>query len=134
MFRKDSLNRWLGLAIFLVAVLAWFVPAGQAQTVEVTVVVDGVAVPGASLTATANIVIQDGSTFQSISWTQTGGAAASINPAAANPTTVTLAAESVFKDHLFQVISEPPIGPDQLPPTSPHRRKNFPEGFRTGSR
>ena len=47
MFRKDSLNRWLGLTIFLVAVLAWFAPVSLAQTVDVTVVVDGVAVPGA---------------------------------------------------------------------------------------
>jgi hypothetical protein len=129
MFRKDSLNRWLGLAIFLAAALAWFVPAGQAQTVNVTVEVDGVAVPDASLTATAVIDIQDGSTLQSISWTQTGGAAASISSAAANPTTVTLGAESVYKDHLFQVISEPPISPDDLPPNVPPPPEEFPGGL-----
>jgi hypothetical protein len=91
MFRKDSLNRrlptgrskkrkrqgpgvrrWLGLVTLLTAALVCFVPASQAQTVDVTVDIDGVAMPGASLTATANIDIQDGSTLVSISWTLTG--------------------------------------------------------------
>jgi len=129
MFRKDSLNRWLGLAIVFVAILLWFVPASQAQTVDVTVEVTGVAVPGADLTATAVIDIQDGSTLQSISWTQTGGAAASINPAAAKTTTVTLAAESVYKDELFHVLAEPPIGPDQLPPNVILPPGEFPGGI-----
>jgi len=132
MFRKDSLNRWLpasrrwlGLVILLTAALAWFVPAGQAQTVNVSI--DGVAVPGASLTATASI--DDGSTILSVSWTQTGGAAASISPADANPTTVTLGAESAFKDELLHVVAEPPIGPDQLPPNVPPPPEEFPGGL-----
>jgi hypothetical protein len=111
--------------ILLTAALAWFVPAGQAQTVNVTI--DGVAVPGASLTATASL--DDGSTIQSVSWMQTGGAAASISPADANPTTVTLGAESVFKDELFHVLAEPPIGPDQLPPNVPPPPEEFPGGL-----
>jgi hypothetical protein len=111
--------------ILLTADLAWFVPAGQAQTVNVTI--DGVAVPGASLTATASL--DDGSTIQSVSWMQTGGAAASISPADANPTTVTLGAESVFKDELFHVLAEPPIGPDQLPPNVPPPPEEFPGGL-----
>jgi len=132
MFRKDSLNRWLpasrrwlGLVILLTAALAWFVPAGQAQTVNVSI--DGVAVPGASLTATASI--DDGSTILSVSWEQTGGAAASISPADANPTTVTLGAESAFKDELLHVVAEPPIGPDQLPPNVPPPPEEFPGGL-----
>ena len=156
MFRKDSLNRrmpagrskkrkkqgpgawlgagggrrWLGLVILLTAALAWFVPASQAQTVDVTVDIDGVAMPGASLTATANIDIQDGSTLVSISWTLTGGAdVASISPADGNPTTVTLGAESAFKDELVHVVEEPPIGPDQLPPNVPPPPEEFPGGL-----
>jgi len=120
----------VGLAILLTAALAGFVPASQAQPVDVTVEIDGIAVPGASLTATAIIDIQDGSTFQSISWSQTGGAqVASISPANANPTTVTLGAESSFKDELIHVLSEPPIGPDQLPPNVPVPPEEFPGGL-----
>jgi len=150
MFRKDSLNRWLpasrskkrkrrgsgagrgrrwlSTAILLTAALAVFVPASQAQ-VDVTVEIDGIAVPGASLTATAIIDIQDGSTFDSISWIQTGGASALISPAEANPTTVMLGAEGVFKDELIAVLAEPPIGPDQLPPNVPVPPEEFPGGL-----
>ena len=153
MFRKDSGNGWwpasrskkretgpqvrlgagrgrrcLGLVILLTAAFAGFVPASQAQ-VEVTVEITGIADPGASLTATANIDIQDGSTLQSISWTQTSGAAASISPVDANPTTVTLPAESVFKDELITVLLEPPIGPDQLPPNVPVPSEEFSGGL-----
>ncbi|MEJ2247714.1 MAG: hypothetical protein P8Y80_16810, partial [Acidobacteriota bacterium] len=135
MFRKDLENGWwpasrsiMGLVILLTVSLAVFVPASQAQ-VDVTIEIDGVADPGASLTATADINIQDGSTLQSISWTQTGGAAASISPADANPTTVTLGAESDFKDELIAVLSEPPIGPDQLPPNVPVPEGEFVGGL-----
>ena len=132
MFRRDSSNGWLpasrskkmkrrspclrlGLVILLTAALAWFAPAGQAQTVIVTI--DGVAVPGADLTATASM--DDGTPIQSVTWQQTGGAKASISLADANPTTVTLGAESVFKDELIAVLAKSPIGPDQLPPNVP---------------
>ena len=122
-------RRWLGLAVLLAAGLVWCVPAGQAQTVSVSVEVTGNAVPGASLTATATVTTTDGSTLQSISWTQTGGAAASISPADMNPTTVTLGAESLYKDVLFHVLSEPPIGEDQLPPNVPLPPEPFPGGL-----
>jgi hypothetical protein len=142
MFRKDLSNRWLpasrskkmkrrspgmrlGIVIILTAALAWFAPASQAQTVTVTI--DGNAVPGADLTATASI--DDGSTIQSVSWMQTGGAEALISPADANPTTVKLGDESVFKDELIHVVSEPPIGPDQLPPNVPLPPEEFPGGL-----
>ena len=135
MFRTDLENGWwpasrsiMGLVILLTASLAVFVPASRAQ-VDVTVEITGIPDFGASLTAKANIDIQDGSTFQSISWTQTGGAAASISPTDANPTTVTLGAESVFKDELIAVLLEPPIGPDQLPPNVPVPEDEFTGGL-----
>jgi hypothetical protein len=115
MFRTDLENGWwpasrsmMGLAVLLTIALVVFVPASQAQVdgVEVTIEIAATADPGASLTATAEINIQDGSTLQSISWTQTGGAAASISPADANPTTVTLAAESVLKDEPIFTLEE----------------------------
>jgi hypothetical protein len=114
--------------ILLTAAFAGFVPASQAQ-VDVTVEITGIPDPGTSLTATANIDIQDGSTLQSISWTQTSGAAATISPVDANPATVTLAAESVYKDELIAVLLEPPIGPDQLPPNVPVPEEEFTGGL-----
>jgi len=143
MFRKDSSNRWLpasrskkkkgrspglrlGLVILLTAALAWFVPVVQAQ-VNVTVQINPAAVsPGDSLTATAIIDIQDGSTLQTVSWMQTGGAeVVSIVPTGVNTATVTLGAESAYKDELFIVLAEPPIGPDQLPPNVPPPSEEF---------
>ncbi|UCF95020.1 MAG: hypothetical protein JSW39_12995, partial [Desulfobacterales bacterium] len=122
-------RRWLGTGILLAAVLACLAPASQAQTVNVTVEVTGDAVPGGILTATAIVDIEDGSALQSISWTQIGGAPASINPTDAETVTVTLAAESVYKDELFHVLAEPPIGPEQLPPNVPPPPGEFPGGL-----
>ena len=124
-------RRWLGLAVLLAAGLVLLVPAGQAQAVSVRVEVTGDFEPGGTLTATASV---DEGSIQTISWTQPGGAAASISPADMNPTTVALGAEGLYKDVLFHVLSEPPIGEDQLPPTSRCRRSRFREVFRTVSR
>jgi len=113
--------------VFLgVAGLALLAPAGQAQAVEVTVTVTGDAVPGGELMATASV---DMGTIQSITWTQTGGAAASIDTANANPTKVTLGGVSLYKDVLFHVLVEPPIGPEQLPPNVPLPEGEFPAGL-----
>lgn len=104
--RRSHGWRWLGLVFLAAAGLALLAPAGQAQAVSVTVTVDGDAVPGEELTATAEV---DMGTIQSISWTQIGGAAALISPANENPTQVTLGAAGDYKEHLFHVLSEPPI-------------------------
>jgi hypothetical protein len=119
----------LGLAVLLAAGLVWYVPAGQAQTVSVSVDITGNEVPDGALTATATVTITDGSTLQSIFWTQTGGAAASISSPNMNPTDVTLGAESLYKEVLFHVLSEPPIGEDQLPPNVPLPPEPFPGGL-----
>ena len=84
--------------------------------VIVSIVVTGTATPGASLTATANIDILDGSTLSSVAWTQTAGATVTIGSPTMAVTGVTLPSESTYKDQLVQVLEEPPIGPDQLPP------------------
>ncbi len=128
--KTESRNRrdWclLGL-VFLAAVgLALLAPASQAQAVTVSVEVTGNAVPGGTLTATASV---DMGTILTVNWTQTGGAAASISPADMNPTTVTLGAESLYKDELFHVLAEPPIGADQLPPNVPLPPEPFPGGL-----
>ena len=119
-------QRWLGLAVLLAAGLVLLAPAGQAQAVSVSVAVTGDFVPGGTVTATASV---DEGSIQTISWTQTGGAAASISPADMNPTTMTLGAEGLYKDVLFHVLSEPPIGEDQLPPNVPLPPEPFPGGL-----
>jgi hypothetical protein len=78
---------------------------------------------------TATVETTDGSTITAVSWTQTGGVAASISPADGNPTTVTLGAEGLYKDELFFVLAEPPIGPEQLPPNVPLPEGEFPGGL-----
>jgi len=114
------------LVFLAVAGLALLAPASQVQAVDVTVTVTGNAVPGGVLTATATV---DEGSIQSISWTQVGGVAVSISDANANPTMVTLGFEGAYKDELFHVLAEPPIGPDQLPPNVPPPPGEFPAGL-----
>jgi hypothetical protein len=122
-------RRWLGLVILLTAAFAGFAPASLAQ-VEVTVEITGIADIGGSVTATASATDNGAAVdILSISWMQTGGAAALISPASANPTTVSLGAESAFKDELIAVLSEPPIGQDDLPPNVPVPPEEFPGGL-----
>lgn len=104
------------------------VPAGQAQAVSVSVEVTG-DLPDGTLTATATVDM--GATIQSVIWTQTGGVAVSISPADANTTMVTLGSEARgdYKKVLFHVLTEPPIGPDQLPPNVPLPPEPFPAGL-----
>jgi hypothetical protein len=96
--------------------------------VIVTIDVTGTAIPGAALSATANIEILDGSTFSGVAWQQTAGVTATIDSPLAATTGVTLASESSYKDELIQVLQDPPIAPEDLPPnvTIP------PEGFSGG--
>jgi len=121
----------LGIGILSVAVLALFAPASWAQVdpVTVEVQVSGTARPGATLSAAALVTINDGSTFESIAWTQTFGAPASIGSPSASPTDVTLATETAYKEQLIHVLSEPPIGADQLPPNVPVPEGEFVGGL-----
>jgi len=117
----------LGLAVLLAAGLVLLAPASQAQAVTVSVEVTGDAVPGGTVTATASV---DEGDIATIAWTHVGGVApTSISPANANPTMVTLGAEGAYKDELFHVLSEPPIGEDQLPPNVPLPPEPFPGGL-----
>jgi hypothetical protein len=84
--------------------------------VRVTAIVAGDAVPGASLTATANVEIFDGSTLESYAWAQANNVAVGIDPPDAASTTVTLPERMTFKEQVFLHLAEPPISEDQLPP------------------
>jgi len=114
------------LAFALVAFLTTAVAEGQ---VTVTVDVSGDAVPGATVTATATIEVSDGSEVQSIMWTQTGGADAMLSGIATDTVTVTLGSEMSYRDQLIHVLSEPPIGEEQLPPNVPLPEGEFPGGL-----
>jgi hypothetical protein len=84
--------------------------------VIVTAEVGGDAVPGAVLTAVGSYTIMDGSTFVSSEWTQTESVAVDIAAPAAQTTAVTLPGAGAFKDELIHLLSEPPVGADELPP------------------
>jgi hypothetical protein len=139
--RRKSVWRWLGIGVLSVAVLALFAPASWAQEVDPVTVdvqvncisncVDGNALFGATFEATAAVTINDGSTILSpINWTQSGGVPAVLNSDSGDTITGTLeAAESAYKDELVSVLSEPPIGPEELPENVPIPEEPFPGGL-----
>jgi len=104
-------------------------PFPPGEGVNVTASVDGDAAPGASLTATAMIEILDGSTLQSISWTQTNSVPVTIQNGDTDTATVILPDESTYKDELLHVLAEPPITEEQLPPNVPLPEGEFPGGL-----
>ncbi|MGE5156109.1 MAG: hypothetical protein ACM3JP_01260, partial [Betaproteobacteria bacterium] len=119
------------LAAALVAGLIGFGAVAVAATnpVDVSVAVSGTPVPGATVTATATITINDGSTVQSILWTQTGGAAATLTNASTDTVTIALPGRSVFREQLIHVLEEPPITAAQFPPNVPVPPAEFPGGL-----
>jgi len=130
--RESQQQAWgrtaLALAALAVVVLA---PATQAQEDPVTlsVAVTGDALPGGTVTAVATVTINDGSTLQSIAWTQVGGVPAVLAGADTDTVNITFAAESAYKDMLFQVLAEPPIDAEDLPPNIPPPEGEFPGGL-----
>jgi hypothetical protein len=115
--------------IFLLALVVGVTTAVAESQVTVTVDVTGDAVPGATVTAMATIEIGDGSELQSIMWTQAGGADAMLSGATTDTVTVTLGPEQSYRDELIHVLSEPPIGEDQLPSNVPLPEGEFPGGL-----
>ncbi len=116
------------IGLLLAVVLALLSPAAAAQ-VTVTVDVAGDALPGGMVTATAVVEITDGSALQSFAWTQTGGVPATISGANMQAATVTLGPLATYKDLLFDILVEPPIGEDDLPPNVPPPEGEFPAGL-----
>ncbi len=76
----------------------------------------GDASPDAMLSASGSWKIMDGSTFLGVAWTQSEGAAATIDQPATASTDVTLPPVGDFKAELFHLLKEPPVGADELPP------------------
>ena len=99
--------------------------------VKVTAAISGDAVPGARLAATATIEILDGSSLQSISWTQSNSVPVTIEDADTDAATAVLPGASVFKDELLNVLAEPPITEEELPPNVPLPEGEFAGGLQS---
>jgi hypothetical protein len=84
--------------------------------VVVEVRVEGVPQPGETLTAAATVTVLDGSEVESVTWVQTAGTEASLGSPTGPTTSVSLASLDSYKDGLIQILEEPPIGEEQLPP------------------
>lgn len=104
-------------AVILTAFAATAVAADP--PVNVTIAVDGSAAPGATLHAKATITINDGTTLQSIKWTQAGGVAATLSGTTTDTVTVVLPNRRTYKEELIKILEEPPITSERLPPNVP---------------
>ena len=129
MISKSKFGWYFRVAMLALAVAAIAGVTHAQDPVEVSVVVTGTAVPGGTVQATANVTINDGSTLQSYSWMQVGGADVGLSGASTKTVTVMLPAEGVYKEYLIHVLMEPPITEEQLPPNVPLPEGEFPGGL-----
>jgi hypothetical protein len=97
--------------------------------VLVSASISGDTSPDGILTAMAAVEILDGSTFESILWTQNNSVTVTIDNANSDTATVTLPAENAYKEELIHVLSEPPIAEEDLPPNIPLPEGEFPGGL-----
>src|SRR3954451_13739887 len=81
-----------GILILGVAGGAW-----AAAPVTITTAITRDPVPGATVTAKANVAITDGSSLLSIKWTQNGGPAATLTNSGTDTITVALPDRKVFR-------------------------------------
>ncbi len=73
--------------------------------------------PGDTVTATGSYTILDGSSFSGTDWSYVGdGVVPVISSPNSGTTQVTFGAEGAYKDHLIQVLKDPPITAADLPP------------------
>jgi hypothetical protein len=96
--------------------------------VVVTVVFEEASEPGDTVFATAMVDVLDGSSVTGFDWSQLVGAEAFIENADQETAIINLASAGVYKEYLLQVISEPPISEDDLPPGI-HLPEEFPAGL-----
>ena len=125
---RNERHNWtmsLALLLFLVALIAG-APAVYAED-EITIDVAGDMEPGGTVTAT--LVVNDGSTFQSATWTQVEGVEAVLSGTDTQMLTAVLGDEAAYKDELFLHLMEPPITEDQLPPNVELPDGEFPGGL-----
>ncbi len=117
--------------VLLVAAVVGVASMAIAATppVSVVVAVTGDAVPGATVTAKATVTVNDGSTLQSIKWTQVGGVTAAVTDNLTDTITVVIPERQAFKEELIHILEEPPITAAQLPPNVPPPGEDYSGGL-----
>ncbi len=119
---KASTYRFVNLLLVaaLVGGMAWLVPgSAEAAAVDVSVAVTGTPAPGATVTAKATITINDGSSLQSITWSQVSGATAVLSNTTTDTVTAALGNRAAYRQALIHALLSPPITDAQLPPNVP---------------
>jgi hypothetical protein len=106
------------LALALIAA-----PVFAADPVKATVTFTGAKTPGTTNTAKAVLTISDGSTLQSIQWTQTGGVPVVLANALTDTVTITLPDIKAFRTPLVKYLHESPVTTSQLPTYYPPGRQ-----------
>lgn len=103
--RKIPLQATLWCVVLLVALSIPLYAAAPTVTLTVT----GDPVPGATVTAKANITISDGSALQGVRWTQKDGVPVTVTNNLTDTITVALPSRTVFKEHLIEILEEAPL-------------------------
>ena len=113
---NDHQGRTLRFALFTIILAAFTAGAFAAVPVTVAVAVNGDPAPGATVTAKATVTTTDGSAVQSIKWTQVGGVPATLTNTNTDTITIVMPARKVFREHLIEVLEEPPLNGGVAPP------------------
>ena len=95
--------------LLAVVILIGVTAAAFAAAPTVAVSVSGNPTPGGTATAKAKVTITDGSTLQSLKWTQVGGLPLTITGTTADSITYNLPARKAYRDELVKILEEPPI-------------------------
>ncbi len=121
MEQRKHIRQQLTIALLAAIVILGVAGGALAATapVTVTMAVTGDPAPGTSVSARATITINDGSSLQSIKWSQVGGVTATITNPTIDTATIALPGRRVFRDELMTVLAEPPISDSQLPENVP---------------
>jgi hypothetical protein len=94
--------------------------------VVVQIAIEGDPEPDTSVTATAIVLVLDGSVVNGFEWMQASGAPVDLSGQGTDTVTLALGDLGAYKATLLQVLAEPPIGPDELPPNVPVPPEPFP--------
>lgn len=86
------------------------------QNVALSITVDGDAAPGATVSASVDVQILDGTTtVTGYSWSQSNSVEVTLSGATSATPTITLPSVATYKDELITFMMEPPVSQDQLP-------------------